>query len=120
MKRFSQKKLDQFKKAFEDKRDAIMLSIKKTDRNLDVDGDDIDIVQGALISGLVDKLSERDMKTIHKISQAIEKIDAGDFGLCEECGDAIGEKRLLAVPGIDTCINCAEEQERNQKQYRAM
>lgn len=118
MKKFSQKKLDQFKKAFEDKRDAIVLSIKKIDRNLDVDGDDIDVVQGALISGLVDKLSERDIKTVQKISQAIAKIDSGEFGMCEECGDAIGEKRLLAIPGIDVCINCAEEQERNQKQYK--
>lgn len=116
--KFSQKKLDQFRTHFLAKRDQIFKSIKSADNAVDDDGDEVDAVQALVLTGIANQLSQRDVRTIEKISASLEKIDSGDFGSCEECGERIGEQRLLAVPGVEFCINCAEEQERQAKQFR--
>lgn len=46
-----------------------------------------------------------------KIQHALEKIEEGSFGECEECGAEISDERLLARPTATLCIHCKEEQE---------
>ena len=41
-----------------------------------------------------------------EIDSALERIDAGTYGVCEECRTAIGAKRLNAVPYARFCIRC--------------
>jgi RNA polymerase-binding protein DksA len=41
------------------------------------------------------------------IAAALEKLDAGTYGVCETCGEPIGEERLEARPAVKTCIDCA-------------
>jgi DnaK suppressor protein len=45
------------------------------------------------------------------INLALDKIDRGAFGLCEECGQPIGEKRLKALPFARLCIECKQQEE---------
>lgn len=40
------------------------------------------------------------------VSSALEKIDNGTYGVCENCGKAISEERLEACPEAKTCLNC--------------
>ncbi|TSC53173.1 MAG: TraR/DksA family transcriptional regulator [Parcubacteria group bacterium LiPW_39] len=40
------------------------------------------------------------------INKALEKIAQGAYGQCEKCGQAIGEKRLEAMPEAKLCIQC--------------
>ncbi|WP_345216461.1 TraR/DksA family transcriptional regulator [Georgenia halophila] len=42
-----------------------------------------------------------------EIDAAMERLDAGTYGVCESCGGAIGEARLRARPVARTCIECA-------------
>ena len=42
-----------------------------------------------------------------EIDAAMERWDAGIYGVCEECGTPIGEERLEARPAARTCISCA-------------
>jgi RNA polymerase-binding transcription factor DksA len=44
-----------------------------------------------------------------RVNAALERIDAGRYGLCEECGEAIEQARLEAVPYAITCALCARE-----------
>jgi DnaK suppressor protein len=57
------------------------------------------------------RLRDRESKLISKIKQALEKIDNGTFGVCEECGEEISLKRLRARPMATLCIDCKHEQE---------
>jgi DnaK suppressor protein len=41
------------------------------------------------------------------IAQAIERLDAGSYGRCEQCGRAIAAERLAARPAASRCISCA-------------
>ncbi len=42
------------------------------------------------------------------IDKALLRIETGDYGYCEECGEAIDEKRLKAIPFAIRCIDCAD------------
>ena len=46
-----------------------------------------------------------------EIDAALERIRAGDYGDCFECGEGINPKRLEADPGATLCISCAEANE---------
>lgn len=61
------------------------------------------------------RIRDRERKLIGKIREAIERIEAGDFGECEDCGEEIGEARLKARPVTTLCIECKTEQERQEK-----
>ena len=58
---------------------------------------------------------DRDRRLLGKISRALEGIENGNFGYCEECGDPIGVARLLARPVASLCIECKDLQERLEK-----
>jgi DnaK suppressor protein len=42
------------------------------------------------------------------IDAALERLDRGEFGICEECGEAIPLKRLEAIPWAACCVPCQE------------
>ena len=46
-------------------------------------------------------------ETLGDIDDALAKIDAGTYGVCEQCGKPIGEDRLEAMPAARLCITCA-------------
>lgn len=46
--------------------------------------------------------------SIAGIDRALEKIDAGTYGLCDQCGRPIGEARLAVLPAAWLCVGCAE------------
>jgi RNA polymerase-binding protein DksA len=63
---------------------------------------------------VVDALGNEARAEITKISAALKRLDAGDFGSCIECGLPIEEGRLKAYPYADECIECAEFDERRR------
>jgi DnaK suppressor protein len=44
---------------------------------------------------------------IEKIKRALLRMDKGEYGVCQACGEAIGQARLAAVPFSSLCIKCA-------------
>ena len=61
------------------------------------------------------RIRDRERKLIGKIKDAIERIDAGTYGICEECGEDISEKRLKARPVTTLCIDCKKKQETDER-----
>ncbi|HUJ80195.1 MAG TPA: TraR/DksA C4-type zinc finger protein [Nitrospiria bacterium] len=61
------------------------------------------------------RLREREQRLLKKIDEAIDRIRAGSFGVCEDCGGEIGYKRLKARPVTTLCINCKTKQEEDEK-----
>ena len=58
---------------------------------------------------------DRYRKLIKKIDAALEKIQDGTYGYCEETGEEIGIKRLMARPIAALCIKAQEAHERREK-----
>tara|TARA_B100001564_G_scaffold344856_1_gene342853 strand:+ start:154 stop:570 length:417 start_codon:yes stop_codon:yes gene_type:complete len=63
------------------------------------------------------KAINRQIKLISKINQAIKKIENGTYGFCEETGEPIGIKRLIARPIATLCIAAQEKHEKDEKVY---
>ncbi|MDA1183951.1 MAG: TraR/DksA C4-type zinc finger protein [Acidobacteria bacterium] len=42
-----------------------------------------------------------------QIQEALDRMNAGTYGICLTCGKPVGEKRLEAVPHAATCVGCA-------------
>ena len=59
----------------------------------------------------------RQIKLISKIDSALKKINDGTYGFCEETGEPIGLKRLMARPVATLCIDAQEKHEKNEKIY---
>jgi DnaK suppressor protein len=64
------------------------------------------------------RMRDREKFLLRKIDKAIQRIDEGDYDLCEGCGNPIGKKRLAARPETTYCIVCKEEQERQEKMFQ--
>jgi len=61
--------------------------------------------------------SNRRRKLINKIDQALKKLRDGTYGYCEDTGEPIGLKRLIARPIATLCIEAQEKHEKDEKIY---
>lgn len=61
------------------------------------------------------RLRDRERMLLRKIEEAVEKIENGTFGICENCGNEIGIKRLEARPVTTFCIDCKTRQEEEER-----
>lgn len=59
---------------------------------------------------------DRERKLMAKIDESLNRIDSGEYGICEECGIDIGIERLKARPTAEMCIDCKTLQEIKEKQ----
>ena len=50
-------------------------------------------------------------KMMFNIDEAVRKIEEGTYGICEDCGEEISEKRLLVLPAATLCVDCQENRE---------
>jgi len=57
-------------------------------------------------------------ETLHKIGEALNRLEEGTFGYCFECGDEISERRLRALPFAVRCKDCEEEREVAEQRER--
>lgn len=64
---------------------------------------------------LVLRIRDRERKLLSKVEEALERIDDGTYGLCEECGLAIGIGRLRARPVTTLCIECKAQAEARER-----
>lgn len=60
---------------------------------------------------------DRERKLLKKVQQSLLSIDDGDYGWCEETGEAIGLPRLLARPTASLSLEAQERREKRQKQF---
>jgi DnaK suppressor protein len=64
------------------------------------------------------RIRDRERKLIFKIQEALRRLDGGEYGVCEECGENIGIERLKARPVTTLCIECKSSQEIEERKAR--
>lgn len=60
---------------------------------------------------------DRERKLLKKVQAAIKRIDEGEYGYCEETGEPIGVRRLLARPTATLSLEAQERRESKQKMF---
>ena len=79
--------------------------------------DEVDQASSEYMQAFSFRLRGRERFLMDKIEHALRKIEAGEYGICEECEEAITLKRLQARPEAQLCIQCKEAQEREEAVY---
>lgn len=114
------REMQKFRKTLESQRDEILINARKTlsgEIHLDPDDfpDEIDTASSEMNLAFQGRLRERERGLLSKINQAIERIEQGVFGECQNCGEEIGTKRMQARPMAQLCIDCKAEQEQQER-----
>lgn len=112
-------KKEYFKNLFHQKLNELLLKANDTVRDLaspkDVSYELVDQASRESEAEYSFRMRERESKLIAKIKEALERIEEGTFGICEECGEEISEERLEARPVTTLCIKCKTKQEVDEK-----
>jgi DnaK suppressor protein len=64
------------------------------------------------------RIRDRERKLIFKIQEALQRLNDGEYGICQECGEEIGIERLKARPVTTLCIACKSNQEIAERKAR--
>jgi len=66
------------------------------------------------------RIRDRERKLIVKIQEALRRLEQGEYGICESCGEEIGIARLKARPVTTLCIDCKSVQEVEERKYKRL
>lgn len=76
--------------------------------------DTVDIASNHVEHSEIMSITQGETMEINQIENALEKIQKGEYGVCECCGDNINKQRLIAIPFAGLCIKCKESEERDE------
>jgi DnaK suppressor protein len=119
-KNLGQERVQRFKNALLKARSVILEELSPagssmTESPVDAGADVLDRSASDLERTLSLLLRERDRNKLKAIDDALERIQEGTFGYCEDCGDKIPQGRLEVMPFATTCIDCKSLQEKRDR-----
>ncbi|MCB0324276.1 MAG: TraR/DksA family transcriptional regulator [Bdellovibrionales bacterium] len=114
--------LDKFKKLLLMERQGIMQHLAELEGASETQlsqggGDSVDLASLEITQAAIQKLGNREKNLLRKIEYALDKIENGEYGVCERCGEKIAPARLEARPVAQYCIDCKTELESNERRY---
>ena len=97
-------------------RQALLRTVAATDEEMvgleaPAPGDMTDRATTISIASLVSRLGGQDKRELDEISDALRRLGAGAYGICESCARPIAVARLRAVPATRFCVQCQAVQE---------
>ncbi len=112
--------LEYFRQKLVNWRDELVEESRETISNLQHEvrdvGDEAERATRETENSLELRTRDRYRKLINKIDKALNRIEEGDYGYCEETGEEIGLDRLEARPIATLCLDAQERWELRQKQ----
>ena len=110
--------MEEIKRLLLEEKDALLSEIREKTGNKNEINNDI----GDAIDSSVEEqereldllLQDRELARLEGIEIALKRMESDDFGYCDECGEAISKKRLLAFPLARMCIKCQSSEERSR------
>jgi DnaK suppressor protein len=92
-------------------------------RLVDVRHDDVPSLNGENPADLIDSAQAGEQRELghlaatrlvdraRRLRAALARVERGEYGICEECGAGIADRRLAALPDVVTCLGCQERRE---------
>jgi DnaK suppressor protein len=107
--------LNRFRKLLRNSQAELENAIRKREAlAIDTSADELDRIQHAVEREFAIDNLERESIRLRDVRAALGRIEAGSFGICDECEEPINPKRLAAVPWTSSCIVCQEAADRAQ------
>ena len=108
--------MEEIRKILLEEKEKIGVEIKSKQLNLsDIERDVGDEVDNSMVDQereLNLLLQDREKQHLEAIEEALQRIETGEYGFCDECGDQIDQKRLMVMPLAQLCITCQQNEER--------
>lgn len=101
------------KRLIENAREGLKLSMGRGGRDT-IGRDSIDESMEEELFSTELRLRDREKYLLNKIDGAMERLNKGTIDECEDCGERISFKRLMARPVTTLCIDCKEEKEKEE------
>lgn len=59
---------------------------------------------------VLDRLAESTFGELEKLRHALDRLDEGKYGICEDCGKPIGPERMRSIPYATFCLTCLDRE----------
>jgi DnaK suppressor protein len=110
-------KLEKYKQVLLAKRRELLNEVRGSSAgSMETGGDGIqdiaDQASSAYTKEFLLSIGDAERRLLKQVDEALQRIKVETYGLCEGCGEVIGERRLEALPFAKLCIACQEEEER--------
>ena len=114
---------EEFRKILRSQMDALLQEAEKTVNGMTADKESFpDPTDRALLESNRNfqlRIRDRERKLLNKIREALDRIEAGTFGICEECAEEISLERLRVRPVTTLCIRCKTRMEALERRLGA-
>jgi DnaK suppressor protein len=115
--RLPKKELEKYRRLLVEKKNSLLSELAKTKNAEEETTEEStqDIADKAVSSytrEFLYSLNDTERTTIQQIDQALARIEEGTYGFCLNCGNAMNEKRLTAIPWSRHCVECQELEEK--------
>jgi DnaK suppressor protein len=115
----SNEERDTLAKILDDQRNEILSESRESVATLvevrEQDADHLDLAVNETDREYLLRLADRERRLLRKITRAFERMAAGEYGVCESCGNPITFQRLMARPVATQCIDCKTEAEQLER-----
>ncbi|MBI3492189.1 MAG: TraR/DksA family transcriptional regulator [Acidobacteria bacterium] len=128
--RMSRARYSELKQMLDDRRREIQAEVQGKMRGVREEGswggklnevlDAVESAEADIQEDLEFALVQMKSETLNKITDALTRLEQGDYGYCFECGAEIGEKRLRALPFAVRCKDCEEAKEVAERRERQL
>jgi DnaK suppressor protein len=110
------KEIESFRKVLQERRnDVSPRATRAGNLGVELTADAVDEAQSSSLRELAVQLMNANWETQRAIDIALDRIQTGGYGECDDCGEEIGPGRLAALPWATLCIRCQEETENEEE-----
>ena len=107
------KELEKYRKLLQEKKTSLLAELAKTrhaeEETTEESTQDIaDKAVSSYTREFLYSLNDTERSTVQQIDQALARIEDGTYGLCQNCGTPMNEKRLSAIHWSRHCVECQE------------
>jgi len=128
--RVSRTRYSELKQMLDDRRRELQAEVQGKMRGVREEGswggklnevlDAVESAEADIQEDLEFALVQMKSETLNKITNALTRLEQGDYGNCYECGEEIAEKRLRALPFAVRCKDCEEAKEVAERRERQL
>jgi RNA polymerase-binding transcription factor DksA len=79
---------------------------------LRTDGDEGDIAQVVIDGEIAQRVADLKASLQEQLARALDRLELGRYGFCEDCGEAIAAERMEFAPETTTCVGCQGRRDR--------
>jgi len=119
----TKKEIQVLKKKLLERKEAIMKKMRQyyqesQEVEANIAQDTVDRAETSYTKEFLLLLTDAEKEQLDLINQALRRIETGEYGQCQNCGEPISKKRLEIMPWVPLCIQCQEKKEKEEQEEK--